>query len=206
MNRTLGLILLASLTGACATSPAAAPKNASAPSIEAVVLHPIFDTWFLTNEHYDGQLSELGDALGSDCIVGELVEVAGRTWLRMHRGDGARNEDWFGWRREVLAPIAGEVLRVHENPTVNEPGVMVPGMASFVLLRGVGGTHVIVAHLGEIRVKEGDRVEAGEPLGLVGNNGNSRHPHIHLGAWRDGVPLQIRFDLRAMAKLLEKAR
>lgn len=198
-------VLLALVLGACATAPVVeAPASTPSP-IEAVVLHPLFDTWFVTNEHWAGQLSEPGDALGSDCVVAEMVEEGGRSWLRSYRGDGARNEDWYGWRREVLAPIDGEVLRVHVNPITNEPGTWTPGMASFVILRAPDGTHVALAHLQEIRIHEGDRVAAGQPIGVVGNNGNSRHPHIHVGAWRGNQPLQIRFDQAAMAKVLAAA-
>jgi len=184
------------VTTACATTPPAGER-----AIDAVVLHPVFDTWFLVSEHGYGQSGELGDALGTDCFVGKLVEEGGRTWMRTHAGDGRRNEDWFGWNAPVLAPITGEVVRVHVNPTVNEPGIMTPGVASFVVLRGDDGLHVVVAHLGAIAVEPGRRVEAGQPIGTVGNNGYSRNPHIHLGAWRGGEPLQIRFDQRAMARL-----
>lgn len=205
MTRTLGFLLLSSLCFACASTPARAPEASAEAPIEAVVLHPIFDTYFFTWEHWEGMGSELGDALATDCIVADFVEEDGRTWLRTYRGDGARNEDWFGWGREVLSPIAGEVVRVHVNPTVNEPGVMAQGIASYAILRGEDGTHVLVAHLREMRVEEGDRVEAGEPIGRVGNDGQSRSPHIHLGAWRDEVPLQIRFDLRTMGRLRARA-
>lgn len=74
--------------------------------------------------------------------------------------------------------------------------------ASHVVIRRYDGTHVMLAHLREIRVKEGVRGRLGEPIGRVGNDAYPRHPHIHLGAWRDDRPLQIRFDLRAMGKLL----
>ena len=208
MNRFLRLTLAtlgAFALGACATSPAV-PTNTDPSPIDAVVVHPIFATWFLTNEHWAGQLGELGDALGADCIVAELVEDEGRSWLRTYRGDGARNEDWYGWRRDVLAPIAGDVVRVNVNPITNEPGTWTPGIASFVILRGLDGTFVVVAHVQDIGVREGDRVEAGQPIGVVGNNGNSRHPHIHLGAWRENRPLQIRFDLAAMARLRTAAQ
>ncbi|HWV39812.1 MAG TPA: M23 family metallopeptidase [Vulgatibacter sp.] len=205
MNRflLLGLAAFAALAPWGCATPQTARESPESSSIDAVVVHPIFASWVLTNEHWAGQLGELGDALGSDVFVAELVEEGGRSWLRTYRGDGSRNEDWFGWRREVLAPIAGEVVRVHLNPITNEPGSWTPGMATFLILRGDDDTHVLVAHLREIVVQEGARVEVGQPLGLVGNNGNSRHPHIHLGAWRGDQPLQIRFDLAAMAKLRE---
>ena len=198
-------LVLAALTGiatvACSTAPVGPAPGGAAREIEAVVLHPIVDAHFVVNEHYDGQYSEPGDALGSDCIAMELVEEEGRRWLRPYRGDGSRNEDWYGWEREVLAPITGTVLRVHVNPTENEPGIMGQGMSTFVIVRSDDGTHVLIAHLRDPRVQVGDQVVAGLPLGLMGNNGFSRHPHIHLGAWRGTRPLQIRFDQRAMARL-----
>ena len=57
--------------------------------------------------------------------------------------------------------------------------------------RPIGGNHVVLdlgggrfafyAHLqpGSLRVKAGERVKAGQVLGLVGNSGNSTEPHLH---------------------------
>lgn len=44
------------------------------------------------------------------------------------------------------------------------------------------GPFVLVAHLrnGSVRVRPGERVDAGQPLGLCGNSGNSTQPHVHL--------------------------
>ena len=58
-----------------------------------------------------------------------------------------------------------------------------------------------MAHLVDFRVKAGDRVTAGQLIALDGNNGMARNPHVHVGAWRqkDNMPLQIRWDLRALA-------
>src|SRR5690606_13748776 len=57
--------------------------------------------------------------------------------------------------------------------------------------RAVGGSQVMIdhgngeysfyAHLkpGSVRVKEGDTVETGAQLGLLGSSGNSTEPHLH---------------------------
>lgn len=69
------------------------------------------------------------------------------------------------------------------------------GGAPFVL-----GNHVIVdhgdgvfaayAHLrrGSLHVRPGDRVGAGEPLGEVGNSGNTTEPHLHVQLMDDRHP------------------
>ena len=58
------------------------------------------------------------------------------------------------------------------------------GMASFVIMARADGLSVLVAHLDEPTVGVGASVTAGQTIGLVGNNGQSRHPHVHIGAWR----------------------
>lgn len=56
---------------------------------------------------------------------------------------------------------------------------------------------MVYAHVREIKVEEGQQVKAGEVVARVGNNGNSRSPHVHVGAWQDETPLQIQVDLYA---------
>ncbi len=47
------------------------------------------------------------------------------------------------------------------------------------------------AHLqpGSLRVKFGDKVKAGQVLGLVGNTGNSSEPHLHFQLMNANSPL-----------------
>jgi murein DD-endopeptidase MepM/ murein hydrolase activator NlpD len=208
--RAMGLLLAA---GCAAAPPRPAPPpeaplwaHARTPdAIEALVVHPVLPLAFMVLEHYADQLPALGDALGADCVAVRIVEEDGRTWSRSHRGDGHQNEDWYGWRQPVLAPIAGEVVQLHQNPKVNAPGTLTQDFASFVIIRRDDGVHVLVAHLQELKVNVGDHVVAGQPLGVVGNNGSSRHPHVHVGAWRGDVPLQLRFDQHAMGALMQRA-
>jgi murein DD-endopeptidase MepM/ murein hydrolase activator NlpD len=72
-----------------------------------------------------------------------------------------------------------------------------PGLIFF---QNNNGVTVIYAHAREIEIEEGQQVKAGEVVGKVGNNGNSRLPHIHVGAWKDETPLQIQVDLYAQKR------
>ena len=46
--------------------------------------------------------------------------------------------------------------------------------------------NLLLAHLkrGSVLVKIGDRVSAGQPIGHVGNSGNTSEPHLHVHAQR----------------------
>ncbi len=43
------------------------------------------------------------------------------------------------------------------------------------------GVNTIYAHLSKLMVKKGDRVERGEPIGLIGSTGRVTGPHVHWG-------------------------
>lgn len=162
--------------------------------INSVLVHPVFNQYYSCIEHWDGQFDETGDALGTDCIVQKLETVKGRTWLRSYKKQGSKNEEWYSWQQDVLAPIDGTVEKINENAVVNEPGVMGKGAASFIIIRRPDGISVLVAHVSHVKVHVGDIVSAGQVIAKVGNNGQSRHPHVHVGAWKNNEALQLRFD------------
>jgi hypothetical protein len=171
---------------------------AAAPEPGVVLAHPPFAGYYHCGEHYAGQLKYRGDALGTDCMVAELVTEDGRTWSRTHRGDGRQNDDWYGWNVELLSPCACTVVKLHLNPVTNEPGILGKPPASHVVLERADGTRFLLAHIQQPSVRVGDEIKAGEPIARVGNNGYGRMPHVHIGAWRGETPLQIRWDQREM--------
>ena len=68
------------------------------------------------------------------------------------------------------------------------------GYGLLVVLRHHGSTRTLYGHLSQLRVKQGDRVEGGQVIGLSGHSGNARGPHLHFevqrwGAAEDPVPL-----------------
>ena len=173
-------------------------SSSRAKDIDAVLAYPPVDAFFSCTEHFDGQFQSIGDALGTDCVVTRLIEQNGRIWSQSHEGDGVKNEQWYGWHEHLLAPCTCKVVEVYTNPKVNEPGIMGEGHASSITFRRKDGVEFLYAHVREVSVKEGQPVEAGQPVAMIGNNGYARNPHVHVGAWKGNTPLQIRWDQRKM--------
>jgi len=177
--------------------------SAATSEIPTVLAHPIFGQPFSCIEHWQGNVKELGDSLGTDCVIQQLVNDHGRTWMRSYKRDGSRNEDWYVWDKPVLSPCSCEVEKIGENRDINRPGILGKPPAASVHLKREDGVVFVLAHVAKLTVKPGDKVESGQVIAHVGNNGFSRHPHIHMGAYKGEEPMQIRFDQAAMGKLFE---
>lgn len=171
--------------------------------MERVELHPIFNRYTVYNDHYDGELDTLGDALGRDCMI-EAFLPDRLDFLRLYTGDGSRNEDWFSWNAEVFAPISGKVTEIYINEVTNVPGKMNPSRSSSLFIQSEDGVTVMLGHIQNPVVAVGDIVTEGQLLAYVGNNGFSRQPHIHVGAFRGNQPLMVGFDAEKVGKLREK--
>lgn len=100
-----------------------------------------------------------------------------------YRGDGTRNADYHAWNRRVVAPAAGTVVAAVDGIADNAPPEMNASQpaGNHVLLDLGEGEYALLGHLreGTVRVRPGDRVRDGQPLGRVGNSGNSSEPHLH---------------------------
>lgn len=106
---------------------------------------------------------------------------------RAFRGDGKTSQQWLCYGTELLAVGAGTVMEVMRNLPDERPGaapanLTVPEIAgNHVILDLGGGRYAMYAHLapGSATVHVGDRVQAGQKLGLLGNSGNTTGPHLH---------------------------
>jgi murein DD-endopeptidase MepM/ murein hydrolase activator NlpD len=60
---------------------------------------------------------------------------------------------------------------------------------NLITIKHANGVETRYAHLSATSVKEGDHVEAGQPIGAVGTTGYSTGPHLHFEVRRDGQPI-----------------
>lgn len=189
--------------------PGAAFTRGTVPDTLAVVMiHPIVSAPFGCVEHamHEDYPVTLGDTSGADCTVIRYDTTrTGRRPPRYHDNDGQRNEDWYGWGETLLAPFDGTIEEVLINSVTNTPGTPGRPPASAIVFLHADGTKVVYGHVKDVKVKQGESVTAGQPVAAVGNNGFGYMPHTHVGAWKGSEPLQVRIDLKAMAKL-EAAR
>ncbi|MBS1883844.1 MAG: M23 family metallopeptidase [Actinobacteria bacterium] len=98
---------------------------------------------------------------------------------------------------EVLSSTAGKVVGVENSlpdgpiePELAPPHAGDAGGNHVVVAVG-GGIYAFYAHLipGSVKVAVGQRVKVGEPLGLLGNSGNSNAPHLHFQLMDGPSPL-----------------
>ncbi|MCF6319512.1 MAG: peptidoglycan DD-metalloendopeptidase family protein [Proteobacteria bacterium] len=165
---------------------------------DIVKIHAPVAESFTCTEHWDGQFKYKGDALGVDCVVQEFYHSGERMFMRPFKNKGHENEDWFGFGKNVLAPCDCTIESIHINDITNKPGIMTPGRASSVTFKMSDGTKILIAHVANVTVSVGELVKAGSVVATVGNNGYSRNPHLHIGAWNEKQPLQIRFDQKTI--------
>jgi len=124
---------------------------------------------------------------GMDFIV---ADSRGNTF----KNDGKLLEDHFVFGRPILAPAAGTVVDCVDGRADNAMGEF--GVDYDELLRTkngrlLGGNYIVLDHgngevsfiahmkMGSLKVRKGDRIGAGQVLGLVGNSGDSFWPHLH---------------------------
>jgi hypothetical protein len=102
----------------------------------------------------------------------------------------------------IVSPCAGTVVEVRndipDNAIETTNTEEAPGNRVAIACSGI---EVVLAHMqpGSVTVAVGDTVTVGQPLGKVGNSGNSSEPHLHIHAVRgtgghaEGEPVPLTF-------------
>jgi murein DD-endopeptidase MepM/ murein hydrolase activator NlpD len=149
-------------------------------------------------------------SIGADCIVQNYADAdpapgvaedpqCGPLTYDGHDGIDFRAPAAMAARGvSVLAPAAGVVAAVRDGEA---DGAFARGGAAAIAGRdcgnGVridheGGWSSQLCHMrnGSVRVREGERVTAGQTVGLVGLSGHTQFPHVHLTLRRGGEEVE----------------
>ena len=57
------------------------------------------------------------------------------------------------------------------------------GYGNYVIINHGNGYKTLYGHLQQATVSQGQQVQAGQQIGVIGSTGNSQAPHLHLSAW-----------------------
>jgi murein DD-endopeptidase MepM/ murein hydrolase activator NlpD len=163
---------------------------------------PVSGRWLAVNSPADRVPSHLMHAYGQTYAV-DLVYVPSDDhrpslhWWPLTRGP----EVFPGFGQAVLAPADATIVRVRDGQRDHASRTSWPAVVAMFALesplrevsgpRRILGNHVVLdlgdgayavaAHLrcDSVRVRRGQRVEAGAQIAECGNSGNSTEPHVH---------------------------
>ncbi len=83
---------------------------------------------------------------------------------------------------KIIATGGGTIVAVRENFIKNK------GYGKFIIINHGFGYKTLYAHLSEIHVKIGQKIERWDEIGLTGNSGKSTSPHLHYGVFYNDIP------------------
>jgi murein DD-endopeptidase MepM/ murein hydrolase activator NlpD len=113
-------------------------------------------------------------------VAGPVSSPFGPRWGRMHEGIDITGN----YGAAIRASVGGRVTLADWNG----------GYGLTVRINSGDGYSQLYAHLSEIRVIEGQQVQQGDIIGLLGNTGSSTGPHLHFEIRKNNVPLDpLRF-------------
>jgi murein DD-endopeptidase MepM/ murein hydrolase activator NlpD len=101
-----------------------------------------------------------------------------------HKGGGSALTDYYAYGLPVRAPADGRVVVGRDGEPDVGPGRTRRGQGAgnHVVIEVAPGQYLFIAHLrpGSLVVSAGQRVTAGDIVGIVGNSGHTTEPHVHL--------------------------
>ncbi|WP_260632591.1 M23 family metallopeptidase [Paenibacillus xylanexedens] len=100
-----------------------------------------------------------------------------------YNGDAKVNANYHAFGQPLYAAADGTVVDIKNDIPDNIPGVMNPEepAGNYVVIDHGNSEYSITAHIkeGTVSVKKGDKLKQGDPIGELGNSGNSSEAHLH---------------------------
>ncbi|MCR2805370.1 M23 family metallopeptidase [Paenibacillus soyae] len=122
-----------------------------------------------------GTMVVLGEGTGKFMIPVKSYRITskyGQRWGRLHSGI-----DFIG-NKNILASDSGKVEFVGYRT----------GTGKTIIINHQNGYKTLYGHLDSYSVEEGEKVEKGDKIGIMGNTGNSTGTHLHFEIHKNGTP------------------
>jgi murein DD-endopeptidase MepM/ murein hydrolase activator NlpD len=172
------LRVLASVAAVAACAPAAPRAAAEGPKLSVPIACEV------------GRTCEVQHYVDRDPGPGARdYRCGGRTYEK-HSGVDIRVPDMAAQRRgvDVLSAAPGRVARLRDGVAdisvraPDAPSVKGTECGNGVVIDHGEGWETQYCHMaqGSVRVKPGDQVQAGTPIGKVGLSGDTEYPHVHM--------------------------
>lgn len=171
-----GLCALVGTMGVYQTFPSSHDATPSSVEFRLPLEGPITVVWGGATPRTNYHVSSPAERWAYDLVI----TIDGRS----HGGEGHALTDYYTYDRTVRAPASGRVVAVHDGAADAAPGRPEPhnGGGNRIVVEVAPAQYLVVAHLraGSIPVAVGQSIRQGDPVGRVGNSGNSTEPHVHL--------------------------
>lgn len=99
------------------------------------------------------------------------------------KGDSTKNESYFVFGKDIIAPCDAKVVKVIDGIKDNVPGEVNRAdiTGNTIILETERKEYLLFAHIkaNSILFKEGDLVKQGQVIAKCGNSGNSTQAHLH---------------------------
>lgn len=127
---------------------------------------------------FNGEWTHKGSwAYGIDFVIENKMDNL------TYKYDGFSLDDYYCFKKPVLAPVSGTVVAVCDEFKDNLIGIVEKNnpWGNHVIIESPWHYYVEISHFSEksITVKVGDKVHLGQIIGKCGNSGYSPQPHIH---------------------------
>lgn len=189
-----GLPVPATFTFTAGATPVGAPARVIDPPLRG-------RNWVATN----GCCGRITPHRGAIITVNGVIQAPERFAIdweqiddqnRMFEGDKTKLSTWPYYGAPIHSVADGTVVNIWDGSDEQVPGPPAPvsteAIGGNMLVVDIGGGgYAFYAHLqrGSLKAKLGDKVKAGDVLGLLGNTGNSTAPHLHFHLMDGPSPL-----------------
>lgn len=105
-----------------------------------------------------------------------------------NKGKGSKQHDGI----DIGGSVNGQAADSIGGGKVTEVGYDENGYGNYVVVDHGDGYTSLYGHLQKATVKQGDKISAGQQVGVIGSTGNSSGPHLHLRVHKNGQSIDPR--------------